>query len=92
MTIHHSQECCNSNNTSRDWRKPDLSTEVIAFAAPTVENVHLYWSGNQAVLRAWDCDEGIPRLYVTTERRLKRVTVYAAPVSLILKACTILPF
>ncbi|KAI8268269.1 Major intracellular serine protease [Colletotrichum sp. SAR11_239] len=62
-----------------DWRKPDLSTEVIAFAAPTVENVHLYWSGNQAVLRAWDCDEGIPRLYVTTERRLKRVTVHAAP-------------
>ncbi|KAF4885392.1 Subtilisin DY [Colletotrichum fructicola] len=62
-----------------DWRKPDLSTEVIAFAAPTVENVHLYWSGNQAVLRAWDCDEGIPRLYVTMERRLKRVTVHAAP-------------
>ncbi|KAK2728384.1 intracellular serine protease [Colletotrichum kahawae] len=50
------------NISGWDWRKPDLSTEVIAFAAPTVENVHLYWSGNQAVLRDWDCDEGIPRL------------------------------
>ncbi|KAJ4320188.1 hypothetical protein N0V84_005973 [Fusarium piperis] len=62
-----------------DWRKPDLSTDVIAFAAPTVETVNLYWSGNQTVLRAWGCREGIPRLHAATERRLKTVIIHAAP-------------
>ncbi|KPM35437.1 hypothetical protein AK830_g11140 [Neonectria ditissima] len=62
-----------------DWRKPDLSIDVIEYAAPTVEQINLYWSGNQAVLRAWSCLERIPRLYTTTARRLKKVTVYAAP-------------
>ncbi|KAH7020453.1 hypothetical protein EDB80DRAFT_561533 [Ilyonectria destructans] len=62
-----------------DWRKPDLSIDVIIFAAPTVEHVNLYWSGNQAVLRAWGCREGIPRLHTTTGGRLKKVTVHAAP-------------
>lgn len=35
----------------RNWKKFDLSTEVICYAAPDVTTVHLYWSGNQAVLR-----------------------------------------
>ncbi|KAL2181048.1 uncharacterized protein P884DRAFT_274879 [Thermothelomyces heterothallicus CBS 202.75] len=33
-----------------DWRKPDLSSDVIFFAAPQLEHVNLYWSGNQTVL------------------------------------------
>ena len=61
----------------RDWRKPDLSVEVVAFAAPDVIELNLYWSGNQAILRAWSCPEGIPRL-----KKLKRVILHAAPVRL----------
>ncbi|KAF2968969.1 hypothetical protein GQX73_g4638 [Xylaria multiplex] len=61
-----------------DWRKVDISVEVIAFAAPGVEHVHLYWSGTQAVLRGWSCDEGIPRLYKSS-KRLRRVTLHAHP-------------
>ncbi|KAL7790945.1 hypothetical protein V8C37DRAFT_161785 [Trichoderma ceciliae] len=61
-----------------DWRKPDLSIDVISFAAPTVEHVNLYWSGNPAVLRGWGCAEGIPRLYFSSQK-LKTVTIYAAP-------------
>ncbi|RSL85527.1 hypothetical protein CEP51_003277 [Fusarium floridanum] len=62
-----------------DWRKPDLSTDVIAFAAPNVETVNLYWSGNQTVLRAWGSLEGIPRLHAATKGRLKTVIIHAAP-------------
>ncbi|TDZ20674.1 hypothetical protein Cob_v006481 [Colletotrichum orbiculare MAFF 240422] len=60
-----------------DWRKPDLSTDVILFAAPNVEHINLYWSGSQAVLRGWDSDEGIPRL--ATRGKLKFVTIHATP-------------
>jgi hypothetical protein len=71
-----------TNFICRDWRKADLSTDVIAFAAPTVEQVNLYWSGNQTVLRGWSCPEGIPRLHATTKQRLRTVIVHAAPVCL----------
>ncbi|RSM00406.1 hypothetical protein CEP52_009156 [Fusarium oligoseptatum] len=62
-----------------DWRKPDISTDVIGFAAPKVETVNLYWSGNQTVLRAWGSLEGIPRLHATTKQQLKTVIIHAAP-------------
>lgn len=39
----------------RDWKKPDLSLDTIAFAAPNVKWVNLYWSGNWTVLRGWCC-------------------------------------
>lgn len=68
---------------TRDWRKPDLSTDVIAYAAPTVEVVNLYWSGNQTVLRGWSCAEGIPRLYTTTKQKLKTINVFPIGVRLI---------
>ncbi|KAI0198871.1 hypothetical protein F4808DRAFT_434753 [Astrocystis sublimbata] len=57
-----------------DWRKPDLSPDVIAFAAPHVEQVNLYWSGNQTVLRGWGSDAGIPRL-----TQLRKIRLHAAP-------------
>ncbi|KAI8960596.1 hypothetical protein F5Y11DRAFT_329178 [Daldinia sp. FL1419] len=62
-----------------DWRKPDLSIDVIAFAASTVEHINLYWSGNQTILRAWSCLEGIPRLFTTGNKRLQSVTLHVAP-------------
>ncbi|KAL7961526.1 hypothetical protein V8C34DRAFT_311755 [Trichoderma compactum] len=60
-----------------DWRKPDLSTDVIAFAAPTVKVVNLYWSGNQTVLKSWGCSEGIPRLHSTTG--VEKIFIHASP-------------
>lgn len=62
---------------TRDWRKPDLSPDLIAFAAPDVEHVNLYWSGNQTVLKGWGSLEGIPNL-----AKLKSLRLYASPVCL----------
>lgn len=45
-----------------DWKKTDLCTEVIYNAAPRVREVHLYWGGNNAVLRGWSDDGGLKRL------------------------------
>ena len=45
-----------------DWRKVDICSEVIRKAAPDVREVHLHWSGQNAVLRAWSEDEGLPLL------------------------------
>ncbi|KAK4209225.1 intracellular serine protease [Rhypophila decipiens] len=45
-----------------DWKKTDLSTEVIYTAAPRVREVHLYWSGNNTVLRGWSEGEGLKKL------------------------------
>ncbi|RTE83626.1 hypothetical protein BHE90_001802 [Fusarium euwallaceae] len=57
----------------------ETCTDVIGFAAPKVETVNLYWSGNQTVLRAWGSLEGIPRLHATTKQQLKTVIIHAAP-------------
>ena len=45
-----------------DWKKTDLCTEVIQTAAPNVREVHLYWSGNNAVLRGWSEEGGLKQL------------------------------
>jgi len=59
-----------------DWRRVDLCSEVIYNAAPTVREVHLYWSGNNAVLRSW-CDEGGLKML----QDLTAVDVHVQPVS-----------
>ncbi|KAJ8119714.1 hypothetical protein ONZ43_g3397 [Nemania bipapillata] len=46
-----------------DWRKLDISIDVISNAAPNVVNVHLYWSGSWSVLSGWSSSNGIPLLY-----------------------------
>ncbi|KAG6356900.1 hypothetical protein INS49_014775 [Diaporthe citri] len=45
-----------------DWRKFDLSPDVIEKVAPKVCVVHLYWSGNNAVLRGWSAPDGLKKL------------------------------
>ncbi|KAF9763811.1 hypothetical protein IL306_002980 [Fusarium sp. DS 682] len=44
------------------WNKPDLCTEVILNAAPKAREVHLSWSGNNAVLGGWSEAGGLPTL------------------------------
>ncbi|KAK3987707.1 intracellular serine protease [Cladorrhinum sp. PSN332] len=45
-----------------DWKKMDICSEVIYKAAPQVREVHLYWGGNNAVLRGWSEEGGLKRL------------------------------
>lgn len=45
-----------------DWKKTDLCSEVIYKVASRVREVHLYWSGNNAVLRGWSEQGGLKRL------------------------------
>jgi hypothetical protein len=58
-----------------DWQRTDLSSEVIAKAAPNVSQVNLYWGGNNAVLRSWSESEGLNQL-----RKLDTVVLYATQV------------
>ncbi len=58
-----------------DWHRPDLCTEVIYNVAPTVREVHLHWSGNNAVLRGWSDEGGLKRL-----QELKVVYLYVQQV------------
>src|SRR5208282_4980410 len=45
-----------------DWRKRDLSVATLLQAAPEVEEVHLYSSGNLDVLSHWASYEGLYHL------------------------------
>ncbi|KAI0146018.1 hypothetical protein F4776DRAFT_609046 [Hypoxylon sp. NC0597] len=54
-----------------NWRKLDLSPEVIMKVAPDARVVHLYWSGNNVVLRGWSEPEGLKKL-----RKLEKVHLH----------------
>jgi hypothetical protein len=45
-----------------DWKKLDLSTDVIAESSKRVKEVSLYSSGNNAVLMGWASPEGLTNL------------------------------
>ncbi|KAI9369935.1 hypothetical protein BJX61DRAFT_536065 [Aspergillus egyptiacus] len=45
-----------------DWRKLDLCPLTLFNICHTLREVHLRWSGNRAILRAWSEREGLPRL------------------------------
>lgn len=45
-----------------DWKKFGLSTETILTAAPEARQVHLYSSGQNAVLRGWSEPHGLQLL------------------------------
>ncbi|GAP88740.1 putative peptidase S8 subtilisin kexin [Rosellinia necatrix] len=44
-----------------DWRRLDVSSEVIYTVAPRAKEIHLYSSGNNAVLMGWASPEGLPK-------------------------------
>ncbi|KAH6609619.1 intracellular serine protease [Trichoderma cornu-damae] len=45
-----------------DWKRIDLCSEVVCRVASKAREVHLYWSGNNAVLRGWSEEGGLRRL------------------------------
>lgn len=59
-----------------DWQKPDLSSETIFKAAREVEEVRLYWTGNNAILRSLSEPEGLNML-----EKLRKITVSETQVS-----------
>jgi hypothetical protein len=64
-----------------DWRKMDISPEVIKKVAPDVREVHLYWSGNHTVLRGWSELDGL--------RQLKKLeTIHLHPYQVISTKCS----
>lgn len=70
-----------------DWKKFDLCSQVIVNAAPDVEVMHLYWAGNNAVLRGWSEPEGLKQL-----GKLAEVHIHAKQVRIEFhSACTMGP-
>jgi hypothetical protein len=47
---------------SWNWMRSDMCSRVIREAAPTVRDLTLYWSGNNAILRSWAAEDGLPQL------------------------------
>jgi hypothetical protein len=43
-----------------DWKRLDLSTEVICKSTKVVQEISLYSSGNNAVLMGWASPQGLP--------------------------------
>ena len=58
-----------------DWQKYDICTETIANAAPDVEEMHLYWSGKNAVLWGWSDKEVLKRM-----KELKKIYLHITQV------------
>ncbi|KAH0499666.1 hypothetical protein TgHK011_006843 [Trichoderma gracile] len=54
-----------------DWRKIDLCPQTICKACPNVVELHLWLSGNNAVLMAWSAPGGLARL-----PRLKKIHLH----------------
>lgn len=52
----------NMNIETWNWKKVDISPDLIYKVASNASFVQLYWSGNNAVLRAWSEEEGLPKL------------------------------
>lgn len=60
-----------------DWRKTDICPVVVQSAAPNLQELHLRWSGSNAVLRGWGEPEGLPKL-----KQLKMIHLHYTEVSL----------
>lgn len=43
-----------------DWRKIDMCIDAVIVAAPNIKDIHLYSSGNNAVLKSWSALDGLP--------------------------------
>lgn len=67
-----------------EWRKVDIDPQAIWSAcritdqAPVLRELHLWWSGNNAILRAWSETDGLGKL-----PELVTVHIYQAQVSVV---------
>ena len=68
-----------------DWRKIDLCPQTICKACPDVVELHLWWSGNNAILVAWSAPGGLAKLPRLKEIHLHQTQVSISPRRLSLK-------
>ncbi|RKU46266.1 hypothetical protein DL546_006500 [Coniochaeta pulveracea] len=72
---HHDEaieDCVDGMNVEIwDWRKLDISPDIIKTKAPNVREVNLYWSGNNVVLRGWSEGDGLRQL-----KKLKTIVLH----------------
>jgi hypothetical protein len=61
-----------------DWRRADICPVIIRNVGDAVEELALYWGGNNVVLRGWSEPEGLPRL-----SKLKKILLEILGVSVI---------
>ncbi|KAI0411302.1 hypothetical protein F5X98DRAFT_380891 [Xylaria grammica] len=66
-----------------DWRKTDLCAQVVLNAAPDVEVLHIYCSGNRGVLLSWSAPDGLPLLPNLREVNISVLTDRVEPRELI---------
>jgi hypothetical protein len=45
-----------------DWRKLDLCPRTLREIGQELRVLHLYWGGNNAILRAWSATDGLAKL------------------------------
>lgn len=45
-----------------DWNRQDISCEVFRETMKDIRGISLYWGGNDAVLRGWAGETGLPAL------------------------------
>ncbi|GAW25607.1 putative intracellular serine protease protein [Rosellinia necatrix] len=58
------------------WQKTDLCVEAITTAAPNAREIHLYWSGKNAVLRGWSDSSGDLEGGLAQFRQLMTVVIH----------------
>ncbi|KAJ3528083.1 hypothetical protein NM208_g10378 [Fusarium decemcellulare] len=56
-----------------DWRRLDICPDTIVRIGQNLRELHLQWSGNNAVLRSWSEAGGLPKL--ARHGNLKRIMV-----------------
>lgn len=71
------------DNSTRDmnieawnWKKVDICPDLVFSVASGATSIQLYWSGGNAVLRAWSEAEGLPKL-----TKLRYVVLHVQKVS-----------
>jgi hypothetical protein len=58
-----------------DWSKVDMCPKTIQVACPTVRELHLWWSGNNGMLRSWSEPDGLAQLPRLTDIHLHQTQV-----------------
>ncbi len=58
-----------------DWRKLDMCPMTIQVSCPNVSELHLWWSGNNAILRAWSAEGGLAELQHLRQLYIHQISV-----------------
>lgn len=74
-----------------DWRKVDLCIDAISCLKESLEELHLYCSGNWAVIRHWAGADGLRKLDKLNRINIHIVKVCGCPVGILCDELTPTP-